>query len=282
MSSLDPRSHAFRPDLADASLQGRLVATRFVAGTAWQITTPVASLYRRPAPDAMQVTQALYGETITVFEATDEWLWAQFDEDRYVGYLRRCDASPAVTPPTHRVQVPATFLYPRPDIKSQPATVIPLNARLAVTGREGAFLALADQRFAYASHLAPVDAPAAGDFVAIAEGFCGVPYYWGGKTVQGTDCSGLVQTALQACGRAAPRDTDMQENALGQPVPANDLDSLRRGDLVFWKGHVGIMTDAATLLHANGFHMQTVKEPLRQAVQRIGEGGSQITSIRRL
>ena len=148
---------------------------------------------------------------------------------------------------------------------------------------DGDFAVTADGLFLYARHLAPIDAREP-DFVAVAERFLETPYLWGGRTSEGIDCSGLAQTALMAAGIPAPRDSDMQEAALGQPLPLDDaLAHLRRGDLVFWKGHVGIMRDAATLLHANGWAMKVASEPLAEARARIEKsGGGAITSIRRL
>ena len=133
-----------------------------------------------------------------------------------------------------------------------------------------------------AGHLAPIDQNEK-DFVAVAERFVGVPYLWGGKTALGLDCSGLVQIALTACGIACPRDSDMQEAALGTPVGSrDDYNDPRRGDLVFWKGHVAIVRDAASLLHANAFHMAVVIEPIVGAIGRIAAAGSEITNVRRL
>ncbi len=112
------------------------------------------------------------------------------------------------------------------------------------------------------------------DFVAVAERLLGTPYVWGGKTHAGCDCSGLIQTALQAAGIAAPRDTDMMEAALGSPVSQTDL---KRGDLIFWKGHMGVMRDAATLLHANAFHMEVASEPLADTIARIAQTAGPVT-----
>jgi cell wall-associated NlpC family hydrolase len=148
-------------------------------------------------------------------------------------------------------------------------------------GGDEKFGQLSDGRFVFRGHVKPV-ASSEPDFVAVAEMFRHVPYYWGGKSVHGLDCSGLVQLALEACGTSALRDSDMQEDTLGRVVMANDLDSLKRGDLVFWDGHVGIMTDSATLLHANGHHMMVVAESLKDAVERIALRYGQITSIKRL
>jgi cell wall-associated NlpC family hydrolase len=122
------------------------------------------------------------------------------------------------------------------------------------------------------------------DPVAIAELFLESPYLWGGRTSEGIDCSGLVQTALTAAGFAAPRDSDMQEATLGEPAAIDDPDApLKRGDLVFWKGHVGIMRDSLSLLHANGWHMKTASEPLAEARNRISAGGGgEVTNVRRL
>lgn len=280
MADLDPRLHAFRPDLADVKLQGRVDANKFAAGVPMEVVVPIAPLHREASPAAMQTTQALFGERLMAFEVAGDWVWGQLTHDRYVGYIAKASVSRELTNPTHRVSVPATFLYPLPDIKSQPPVSLPMNARLAIVESDQKFSKLSNGQHVYTKHIRLLSDPET-DFVGVAEKFIHVPYYWGGKTSQGLDCSGLVQTALEACGTFSPRDTDMQETQLGQSVLINDLDGLRRGDLVFWKGHVGIMADQKTLLHANGHHMMTVKEPLSEAITRIAGTYGQVTSIRR-
>ena len=141
--------------------------------------------------------------------------------------------------------------------------------------RQGDYVRIGEYQYVHQRHLEPLLEK---DFVAIAERFVGVPYVWGGKTAAGLDCSGLIQTALQAVGKAVPRDTDMMEKELGEPVRA----ASQRGDLVFWKGHMGVMLDETRLLHANAYHMQAAIEPLADAVARIEKISSPVTSIRRL
>jgi cell wall-associated NlpC family hydrolase len=280
MADLDSRLHAFRPDLADAKLRGRVDAKKFVEGVAMEVIVPIATLHRDASITAMQTTQALLGERLMAFEVADDWVWGQLQRDGYVGYISRAAVSTDLNSPTHRVSVPSTFLYPLPDIKSQPSLSLPMNARFEIVEGGEKFSKLKNGRFVFTKHIRTlIDTDA--DFVGVAEKFLNVPYCWGGKTSQGLDCSGLVQTALEACGVFSPRDTDMQETQLGQNLLINDLDGLRRGDLVFWKGHVGIMSDQKTLLHANGYHMMTVKEPLSEAVARIAGTYGQVTSIRR-
>jgi cell wall-associated NlpC family hydrolase len=281
MSELDPRLHAFRPDLADRRLQSQVKAERYADGTMMEIAAPLASIHRQPRFDAIQVSQALMGEKLRVFENREGWAWGRLERDGYVGYLAADALSERLTESTHRVAVPATFAYPAPDLKSQPAVMLPMNAMLAVAGGDEKYARLADGRFVFARHLKPLR-EWEDDFVAVAEMFRHVPYYWGGKSVQGLDCSGLVQLALEACGIACPRDSDMQERDLGVELRINDLDGLKRGDLVFWDGHAGIMTDDQTLLHANGHHMLTVSEPLREVVDRIARSYGQVTSVKRL
>ena len=281
MTGLDPRLNAARPDLADASLKGRVTAARFEAGVLMQVKVFAAPLRRAPDPSAMQLSEALFGETLRVFEVKNGFAWAQLTRDGYVGHLPVAALSGQVVATTHRVAVPSTLIYPQASLKTSPHRFLPLNAEVAVTGHDGAYAALATGGFVFAPHLRP-RAEAAPDFVAVAEQFLGAPYLWGGKTVHGLDCSGLVQVALEASGRAAPRDSDLQESRLGGPVPQNDLSALARGDLVFWDGHVGIMLDRETLLHANGHHMQVVKEPLAEAVARIAAAGKPVTAVKRL
>jgi len=281
MSDLDRRLHAYRADLADRRLKGRVEAERFVEGTPAQCRIPLASLRKAPRFDAPQLTEVLMGERLHVFADEEGWSFVQLARDNYVGYVASEALGAPVVAATHRVVVPSTFIYPAPSIKTQPAEWLPMLAEVTVAAEEGKFAKTADGRFIWLAHLAPV-AKVAGDYVAIAESFLEVSYYWGGKTQRGLDCSGLVQVALQAAGIAAPRDSDMQEQQLGRNLMVNDLDGLARGDLVFWDGHVGIMTGPATLLHANGHHMQVVKEPLREAETRIKATGSEITHIKRL
>ena len=281
MSELDKRLHAFRVDLADARLQGLVNAKRFVEGKSMEVTTPFVTVHREPSISAMQTTQAFFGEKITCFEEKDGWIWCQLAYDGYVGYISKAGVSKDVTNPTHRVAVPSTYMYLQPDIRSQPAVVLPMNARLEIVENDEKFSKLSNGKYVFTKHIKPLNEVEA-DFVSVAEMYCDVPYYWGGKTAQGLDCSGLVQISLEACGILSLRDTDMQETQLGQNLLINDLDGLRRGDLVFWKGHVGIMTDQRTLLHANGYHMMTVKEPLAEAVSRIASTDGQVTSIKRL
>jgi cell wall-associated NlpC family hydrolase len=278
MSALDSRLNAFRPDLAEERLRGVVAASRFVAGTPAQVCAPLASLRGAPGEDARQVTEALFGERVTLFETANGWAWIRLDTDGYVGYARASNLSREVVVPTHRVAARSTFLFPKADLKSQPVLSVGMNARIAVMGGDGGFLRTHDGRFVFAEHVGPIDAFES-DFVAVAERFLHVPYLWGGKSAVGLDCSGLVQMALEACGIACPRDTDMQEKALGSTVGEKDM---RRGDLVFWEGHVGIMRDATTLLHANGHHMMVVAEPLREAVARIAAQGKRVTSVKRL
>jgi cell wall-associated NlpC family hydrolase len=277
MSTLDSRLHAFRADLADSRLEGVIEAARFSEGEIREVVLPIASVRRAPVSDAMQTTQALLGERCRVFEVSEGWAWVQLEADGYVGYIADSALGP-VGEPTHRVAVPMTFLYPAPDIKSQPTTPVPMSARVAVLSVEGKFARLASG-FVLARHIAPIDSVES-DFVSVAELFRYAPYLWGGKSVAGLDCSGLVQVALASAGISCPRDTDMQEKALGTLLASGE--ELCRGDLVFWKGHVGIMTNPTDLLHANGHHMLTVVEPLAEAAARIEPAAGGITAIKRL
>lgn len=276
MSDRDRRLFAVRTDLADMRLKGRVEAAHFVEGTPAQCAVPVAGVFRNPSEDAMQLTQMLLGEPLLVFEQSNGWSWVQLDGDGYVGYVRDAALRDAKAMPTHRVGVPLTHLYPKPDIKTQPAIAVPMNAELCVTGESGDFLVLASGRHIYAKH---ASTGTQADFVSVAELFLHTPYLWGGKTVMGIDCSGLVQIALKACGIDAPRDSDMQEARLGVDVAREER---KRGDLVFWMGHVGIMQDGTTLLHANGHHMMVVSEPLKVAMERIAAKGSVVTAVKRV
>jgi cell wall-associated NlpC family hydrolase len=280
-STFDRRITPARPDLAARHLQGQVDAARFVDGAVREVRDGSAPLRREPAPDASLDTEALKGERVTVYEANDDgWCWGQLARDGYVGWLPADTLGEPGPPATHAVRVLRTLAFPGPSITLPPVAAWSLGCRVPVMRTEGP-LAATPSGWVPARHLAPLDAHAA-DFVAVAERFLGVPYVWGGKTSLGIDCSGLVQVALHACGAACPRDSDMQERALGAAV-APDLAGLRRGDLVFWKGHVAIVRDADTVLHATAFHMMVAIEPIAEVVRRVGgEGGGAIRAVKRL
>jgi cell wall-associated NlpC family hydrolase len=280
--SFDPRTTPARPDVAAKHLEGRVQAARFVEGAAKQVAVASAALRRRPAPDAMQETQLLFGETFTLYDEADGWAWGQAALDDYVGYVEaRALAAPAIGP-THRVCSLRTYVFPKPDLKTAPLMLLSMNARVTETGREDRFSAIARGGYVFTADLAPLAARAP-DWVAEAEKFLGAPYLWGGRESLGLDCSGLIQTALRAAGVESPRDTDMMERALGAALPTtDDLSNLRRGDLVFWPGHVGVMLDGARMLHANAHHMRTEIEPLSEARARIQAAVGPIRTIKRL
>lgn len=278
----DPRTNAYRSDLADKRLEGLVSAARFVDGELRQIAQPIVPVRREPGARAALDTEALLGETVRVFDQAEEFCWVQLERDGYVGYVPAEALRSNIVETTHRVSALATFVYPEANIKAPPLTQLPLGARVAVAGLEDRFARLASGGYVVARHLTETGRHAP-DFVDVAERFIGTPYLWGGRTRQGLDCSGLLQTALDAAGVRAPRDSDMQQASLGSEVLVpDDLDGLERGDLVFWPGHVGIMADGVMLVHANAHHMAVVAEPLVTAAERSLKSGVRITTIKRL
>lgn len=281
---IDPRLSAIRPDLADERLRGRVTAERFATGRAARIVAPCAPVRRRPSPDAPLDTEALRGERATIFDERDGYAWVQLATDGYVGYAPCSVLAPDGAEPTHRVAALRSFVFPGPDIKLPPLAFLSLGAGITTSAgpAETGLVPIEGGGWMAAGHLRPV-ADREADAVAVAERFLGTPYLWGGKTSLGLDCSGLVQVAFAAAGLALPRDSDMQA-ATGSTLELTpDLSGLRRGDLVFWRGHVGLMQDEARLLHANGHHMTVVSEPLAEAERRIrASGNGPITGVRRL
>lgn len=278
--TLDRRLHAFRPDLADETLKGSVEATSFVRGEPVRINVPVAQL--RPVPDLTRGidTELLFGETVRVFDRANGFAWVQADQDGYVGYLPEAALGP-LEEPTHRIAVPRTFLYPEAELRKPPLGALSLGSRITVVGeaetRGTQYLLLSTGGAVIAKHCVAVAETLGNDFVAVAEKFIEAPYLWGGRSGFGLDCSALVQLSLMMTGKTAPRDSDMLA-AYGSEIAREEL---RRGDLVFWKGHVGIMEDAETLLHANGHTMSVARENFEAAVKRIGWLYDQPTGYRR-
>lgn len=278
----DPRLHAYRDDLAADYMKGQVDVPRLAEGKKRQVVAGAAAVRKEPRHDAPLETELLFGEMVTVYDEQEGWAWAQSRIDSYVGYVSEDALSSRVAEPTHRVSALRTHLYPVPDIKTPPLDLLSMNAWVTVDSIEGRFARLRDGRFAIAAHLSAADEHE-DDFVAVAERFLGAPYLWGGRTSIGLDCSALTQLSLQATGMACLRDSDMQEKSLGEALPdPQDQGSYRRGDLLFWKGHMGVMLDGERLLHSNAHHMAVAIEPVAEAVARIAAAEGPVTSVRRI
>jgi hypothetical protein len=280
--NFDKRLTPARPDLAAEFLREQIVAGSYAPGRRMQVRVSHVNVQRKPSDDAPTDTQALHGETLIAYEERAGWCWVQLERDRYVGYISAEALTETIVKSDHRVCARHTMIYSAPDIKSSPLDALPFGSEVHIAAAEGPFSQTASG-YIFSRHLAPNDLPL-GEFVGLAEMFLHTPYLWGGKTDMGIDCSGLAQVALAAAGVEAPRDTDMMEAALGRPVDVDEgLRGLRRGDLVFWRGHVGIMQSEDMLLHANAHFMMVTSEPLIVARDRIrANTSSEITSVRRV
>jgi len=262
--TFDSRITLARPDLADRRLEGLVPAGRYAANRVMVCAAPVSAIRAAAAPDAEQWDQLLFGEVFRVLEEKDGFAWGQAPRDGYVGYVAISDLIEPGNPPTHAVSTIRTYAFSKPDIKARPEGLYSLNSLVTMEAREGRFAKGAGTGWFVESHLTPIGRGET-DYVSVAKRFLGAPYQWGGRESLGLDCSGLVQQALYACARACPRDTDMQRGFFPEVAEADR----RRGDLVFWKGHVAILLDADTILHANAHHMATAIEPLAEAAARI-------------
>ncbi|AWM09718.1 NlpC/P60 family protein [Bradyrhizobium symbiodeficiens] len=278
----DPRITPARSDLAAKYLEGKVEADRFVAGEEFEVVDPVAPVREQPSSNAMLMTEALRGERVTVYDRNGEgWAWGQLNGDGYVGWLPDAALVKPSVAPTHKVSALRTFAFPGPSIKLPPAETLVMGSRLAVAREDGSFAVTRDGQYLPKAHLAPLGHREP-DFVAVAERFVGTPYLWGGKSSLGIDCSGLVQVSLTAAGIGCPRDSDMQQAGLGRALEPHERGGLLRGDLIFWKGHVAIVRDRTTMVHANAHHMATAIEPIDPAIARIRQAGSEVVAIKRL
>ncbi len=259
--------------VAALSLAGTVEAAQYLEGWPLSVCAEVADLCA--APDGPRDRQLLMGARVTVFEDRQGWSFVQA-ADRYVGYLRSATLVAPINP-THFVSTIATHAYSDEDFKSPERHALPFGVRLCVVDERRRFFET-NAGFVPKSHLRELVRPFT-DPATVAQMHFGVPYLWGGNSSRGIDCSGLVMAALTACAHECPGDSDMQMAQLG----ADATGDYQRGDLLFWKGHVGMMVDQETLIHANAHHMATVYEPVARAILRIeAQGDGPLLAQKRL
>lgn len=278
----DLRITPARGDIAASFLKGQVEAKSFVEGVRFVVATSTAPIRKIADAGAEQVNQALFGETFMAYEQHKGWAWGQLESDGYVGYMSLNNLVERVYTPTHRVSALRSFVFERADLKSPVIMALSTNAKLQVDGEERGFAKIAGSGWIFRGHIAPL-AEREPDFVAVAERYLGAPYLWGGRESIGLDCSGLVQASLEAAGVSVQRDSDMQAASVGTMIePGEGFANLKRGDLVFWTGHVGIMLDTKRLIHANAWHMAVEIEPLAEAVARFRPVAGEVKVVRRL
>lgn len=261
----------------------RLVLPEGGDRTLMQVNAGVASMRKSPAPYSTQVSQVLQGETVLLHHEDGEFGLVQNRSDRYVGWVLMEALSAPVLKLTHRVKAPRVHAYAEPKITGAPNLVLGTGAYLSATGeRDGRYMKF-ERAGWVVDHLVAAVEDLDSEPVAVAERFIGTPYLWGGRDCLGLDCSGLAQIAFDACGIVCPRDSDMQFEWFGAPIENwDEPGALQRGDLIFWEGHVGFLTDPATLLHANGTFMTTMTEPLAPAIERIANEYGEPIGARRV
>ena len=273
----DRRTLLARPDLADSRLEGLVRAERFAEVTAMRCIQPTAGVRKAPEDGSEQEDELLFGEGFDVLETRDGWSWGQARRDGYVGFVRSVALAPSGGPPTMRVGALRTCGFSRPDLKSAVVALISMGGLIRAGESRNGYVDAGEAGWIWAAHLERIGIFET-DAAAVAERFLGTPYLWGGRSGLGLDCSGLVQQALMATGRACPRDTDQQFAAFPDAV---ERDGLARGDLVFWKGHMGMMLDADRMIHANAHHMAVAVEPVDGALVRIEKAGVPFLGCRR-
>ncbi|MET0363502.1 MAG: NlpC/P60 family protein [Sphingobium sp.] len=277
--SFDARSTAIRKDLADVAAADQFFAPHYAAAVPYACSARSATIHGKMEHGANAVSQILHGEVFHVLDIRSGWAWGYCAHDHYVGYVRYealCRDSGIA--PTHRVVATGGLLFSSADIKSP--VVMPLPAASLVHGQQDGDFLRVEGGWLHNRHVVPI-AETAKDWVSVARASLGSPYFWGGRGDGGLDCSGLVQVALGQCGIAVARDTDQQAGTIGRPLTQDE--TLTEGDIVFFPGHVGLMTDAATLLHANAHWMKVVEEPLADVLARLTSTHAEpITARRRI
>lgn len=273
LNPLDQRLNVYSPQLADKNLEGSVSADRFVDGSPAQVCVSAANLYKAPNSVTAIEAQILFGQTVRVFDQNNSMAWLQVDHNNYVGWVEQKALSSAITTPTHHVKVPRTFLYPQPDMKRKACGQLSMGSFVEVTSthreRGTDYSILKSGESLISGHLLTIGRYEP-DYVAVAESLLHIPYLWGGDSGFGLDCSGLVQLSMAMAGKQVLRDSDMQAATTGEIIsPGSDYSNLKRGDLVFWKGHVAIVRGDGAIIHANGHTMTVAIEPLARAIDRI-------------
>ncbi|MCF6292201.1 MAG: NlpC/P60 family protein [Robiginitomaculum sp.] len=272
----DARITPARADLAAEHLRGKVSAEKFVSGNTMSVITETADLLAKPQLDQSLQSQLLFGEEFVCYESKDGWAWGQAVRDGYVGYVQLTALSEHSKKPDNWVSALRTPVFSQANLKSPINGYLHRNSQVSVSKTSGEYCHVG---IGWVSklHIQAIKTNLP-DWVETAKTYLHTSYVWGGRSSFGLDCSALIQNSLQAAGIDCPRDSDMQEAQLGTKIENSDF---IRGDLLFWKGHVGVMVCEDNFLHANAAAMKTVIEPVSEAINRIKKTAGELTCARR-
>ena len=277
---LDPRLHAYRPDLAVRSLQGQVEAERFVDPEPGFVSVGRAALREEPSTEARQGSELLYGERLDLVEEKDDWCWVQNQTDGYVGYVARSAISSAAPrQPTHRVTALRSYLFAEPDLRLPPLDMLEMSSFVSVMAEQEGWAEIAGGGWLWSAHLSPLS-DVQTDWLRSARRLIGASYYWGGRSTTGLDCSALIQLSLAMAGIDVARDSDQQEATLGLLVEGG-VEKAEPGDVLYWPGHCAFWLGEGRILHANAHHMAVAEEPLSDFKARTLEKIGDVRMIRR-
>ena len=278
-SVFDPREYAYKAGLAADYMRGLIRSPKFLVGEVFQVKINVTSLKKSAGQSSEQVSELLFGEEIIIYEILNGWAWGQSQTDGYVGYVSMDHISCELQENTHEVTALRAFVYKQPDIKAPTITCLSTASQLSITHSKGLFAYIENLGWIFEKSIRTLGGVES-DFVSVAQKFTGTPYLWGGRSSFGIDCSGLVQLSLRRVGVLCPRDTDQQVSSVGSPIN-DEITKLLRGDLIYVNGHVAIMVDPHTILHANAFHMSVELESLEVFLSRLKQDNIHIAQMRR-
>lgn len=217
-------------------------------------------------------TECLYGESVEIIKNYSDWVYCKLNTDSYYGWIDK-NSLGKLKKATHRVIAIRSFIYKERNAKSDTLLYLPMGSLLALEEIHSDWAKISTpingqikSGYIPIGHIVKIGHKVS-DWVNFAEKLKGTPYKWGGRDTLGLDCSALLQLSYQTFGVNIPRNSSQQVKLNKKRI--DSISDLKRGCVVFWKGHVGIMIDNLNCLHSNAFHMKAVIEPLEDIINRM-------------
>ena len=223
---------------------------------------PLSNIYKKPNAFSEVTSQILYGEKFKIISKNKNWIKIKVSFDNYTGYIKNKYYTKDHQP-THKIFTLKANIYNKQ--KNKTKNFLPFASRISMINENKKFVEFEKDKWINKKDIKKIN-HIEKDYLKVLKMFLKIKYLWGGKTYRGIDCSAILQLFFYYNNKFYPRDTKDQ---IKYSAKKNRSKVFKKGDIIFWKGHVAVCINAQKLIHAYGPEKKVLIMNIKETINRI-------------